>query len=224
MELKNRHFQCLQTQFWLFFATLVITNHSHAVDQQWLSLQADHQLPDQQKISFNFQRRDQADLYSKKLLNVYRLYYRFQQEEWQFTLGFAYFDLENGSNERRLHQFAGRSIELFDKKIVSSTVRLGLEQRHFNSDNSIYLRLRARLLFHLFPQKSFGPSLYHESFYIPNGQDRFVSTLSENRTGIGARYKLPNVNFLLFHTYTFLKLPNKIKYQQWWQFSINFLF
>jgi len=197
---------------------------AYAVDQQWLSLQADHQLSNQHQLSLNFHRRDRADLYSKRLLNLYRLHYRIPVDSWQITFGGAYFDSQSGNSERRLHQYADRNIKLLDDDILASSIRLGVEERHFNSDNNLYLRFRLRVQFHILPKKAFGPSLYHESFYIPNGQDRFVSALSENRTGIGLHYTLPYARLLLFHTYTLTKLPEKMKYEQWLQLFINFPF
>ena len=203
---------------------LLFNSHAHAVDQQWLSLQADHPLSNEDQLSLNFHRRDSGDLYSNRLLNVYRLHYSIPFADWNLILGAAYFDSASGSNERRLHQYAERSLDFVDSNYVSTSIRLGLEERDFNSDGFLYLRFRARALFNLLPTRSFGPSFYHESFFIPNGQDRFSSTLSENRTGLGLRYSHPSAHFLLYHTYTFLRLPGQLRYEQWWQLLINFPF
>lgn len=195
---------------------------AHAVNQQWLSFQAERQLSADHSLLINYQRRDVGDLFQRRLLNVYRFHLTKNIGDWRIIFGGAYFDQESGTSERRLHQYVVKKVRLLGETL--GFFRLGLEERHFNSDHFLYLRLRARALVRFLNQKPIGPVLYNETFYIPKAQTRFSSALNENRSGIGLRYSLPSARFLLFHAYTYSKLPTETRHEQWWQFYINFSF
>jgi hypothetical protein len=197
---------------------------AQAYDEQWLLVQALHDVSETEQISFDYVRRDFSDLFQNKFLNLFRGAYGVQSGDWSLWLGAAYVDFNNSQSERRLHQQALRQFSL--SPYLKLGVRFRSEQRHFNGDSNIYLRLRARAQLNFFPQRTLAPTVYNELFYLPNPGDRFSAAFNENRFGVGLRYSTNTFDIFLLHNYSYFKSVKTPKgdYPKWLQIQIQTYF
>jgi hypothetical protein len=195
---------------------------SQARNEDFGIFQVRKKFDDSQQILIEYVRRDRGELFQEKYLDLYRLSWGRTAGSWGYLLGGAYVDFETGSDERRLHQFFIRSFSGTDW--IKGFVRLGLEERSFIADDSIYLRGRARLQAYFLPQLALNPVAYDEVFYVHNGQGRFKEGFNENRMGVGARYALPDLEFYLFHISGYTQTLKASDRFEWIQIQIIFSF
>jgi hypothetical protein len=208
--------------FSILFLALFLSVPALARDEDWGIFQFRKRLEDGHQIFGEYVRRDRGDIFSEKFLDLYRLSWGGKIGNWSYLLGAAYVDFNTGADERRLHQFAVYNFRKED--IVSGIIRTGLEQRSFISDDYIYFRFRNRLHLNFFPQFPFGVSGYDEIFYVPNGHNRFISGINENRFGLGLRYVFENFEIYLFHTTGYTKTPKSSDRFEWVQLQTIFSF
>jgi len=205
-----------------FFWILITARPVLAYDEHWLIFQTIGSLSNTEQVNFDYVRRDFSYNHLQKNLELYRFSYGIQKKEWLFIMGGAYLDLSNGSTERRLLQMAARDFNF--NSFIKGTLRLGLEERLFNSDSQLYFRLRARILIDFFAQSHFGPTIYNEFFLIPYGRNRFSTTLNENRLGMGFRYQWEVIQLLIFHTLSYQNNPQQTAHPDWFQLQVIYHF
>lgn len=195
---------------------------AQARDEDWLIFQLRKRLGTERQIFAEYIRRDRSEFLDKRFFELYRLSWGQKSGDWLFLLGGAVIDFEASADESRAHQFAFHGFSRAEA--FSGFVRIGLEQRKFKSDDTLYWRLRNRLHLNLLPESAFGPSIYDEVFYVPNGKNRFAEGFNENRFGVGLRYVKPAFEAYLFYTITDLKTVKGRDQVEWLQLQTVFNF
>jgi len=207
---------------WSLFLQVAFASSVFASDEYWGIYQFKKEISGSNFIFAEYVRRDYDGFFIRRNLDLFRLSYGGKLNEWTYLLGAAYVDFETSSNERRLHQFLIKNTNYSPN--ISSSVRLGLEQRSFIFDDVLYWRGRIRGQLNLPLIYQVGFSLYDEMLFALNGTNKFYQGLNENRFGVGLRYKTETYEILIFQTYAKIKTLKAETNPQWLQLQSIFTF
>ncbi len=155
-------------------------------------------------------------------LDLFRVSVGGKWRNWNYLVGGAYVDFAQTSDERRLHQYLIKSFHF--ENSISTSLRLGLEQRRFIEDDVLNFRGRLRGQLNSPLVSRFGIAAYDELFIALNGPNRFHQGLNENRLGFGLRYKSELFEVLLYRTFAYLKGLKSEANQNWIQLFTQFSF
>lgn len=207
---------------WVIVLQIALASSAFASDEYWGIYQFKAEISESNFIFTEYVRRDFSGLFKEKNLDLLRLSYGGKLGDWTYLIGAAYVNFELSTDERRLHQFFIKNTN--HSHNISSSIRLGLEQRSFISDDELYWRARVRGQLNLPLLYWVGFSLYDEMLFALNGQNKFYQGLNENRFGVGFRYKAETYEILIFQTYAKLKTLKTESSPQWLQLQTIFTF
>lgn len=207
---------------WFLILQVVFISSAFASDEYWGIYQFKKEVSDSNFIFAEYVRRDYEGFFKERNLDLFRFSYGGKLDEWTYLLGAAYVDFETSSDERRIHQFFIKNTN--HSPNISSSVRLGLEQRSFISDDELYWRGRLRGQLNLPLIYQIGFSLYDEMLFALNGPNKFHQGFNENRFGVGLRYKAETYEILIFQTYAKIKTLKTESSPQWLQLQTIFTF
>lgn len=206
----------------LLVSQIIFSSSVYASDEYWGIFQFKKDISNSNFIFTEFVRRDQEVYFNNKNLDLFRLSYGTKWNDWIYLIGGAYVDFNSSSDERRLHQFLIKNTN--HSSNISTSIRLGLEQRSFISDDLLYWRARIRGQVNLPFINPVGFSVYNETLFALNGENRYHQGLNENRFGLGFRFKAETYEILLFQTYANLKTLKNESSPQWLQLQTIFTF
>ncbi|MFN8845908.1 MAG: DUF2490 domain-containing protein [Bdellovibrionales bacterium] len=200
----------------------MVSINAWALDEYWAILQFKKQMSSDHFLLLEYVERDKTNFFENKNLGLTRLSFGGTVGSFKYLIGGAYVDFTSSADERRLHQFLISSYSL--ESLFTFPLRIGLEERSFIGDEKIYLRGRLRVQANFLPQYKIGLVAYNEAFYIPNGYNKFVTGLNENRFGFGIRYITNEVEVYLYKTQADIKNISQSRHLQWIQLQtlINF--
>lgn len=194
------------------------SSNASAFDETWGIFQFRKNLSDNQQIMFEYVTRDR----DQKFLDLVRLSYGFKKTNTTFLFGIAKIDFAPVTDELRFHQYVIHSLKV--KNLASGFMRAALEERLFEGSQDWHLRARLRFHLNLLPQNKFGVAVYNETFYTPNGYQRFQDGVNENRFGPGLRYIDEELELYLFHTLGSIHQRTGWKHGDWLQFHTVYNF
>lgn len=175
----------------------VLPRPSLAIDETWIITQAHWTYGNNHHFMLDYVRRDQGAPYTRPFRDLYRFNWGIQQDKWTYHIGAAYSDFRIKEQEFRLHQYVTRQFDY--ENYFDGFLRMGLEQRKFQGDPTVYLRTRHRLQFHFMRNWLVNPTIYNEFFYSAQEGHVFASNINENRLGAGLRIKGQDWNLFLFY-------------------------
>lgn len=195
---------------------------AHGREETWGIYQFKQELSKPHFLFMEYVRRDNGTFFEKRFLDLFRFSYGGKIHDWTYLVGASYVDFETSSDERRIHQFLtnqyliGTSMQLL--------VRLGLEERSFINDDTLYLRGRLRAQLNIPVTEHFGFATYNEGLAAFNGDKKYYQGFNENRFGLGLRFKTSHFELLMYQTFAELKTLKSTSHPQWFQLQTIYQF
>lgn len=198
----------------------LFTISSRAADEYWTTVQIRKTLYADKFLLAEYVRRDFEGYYNTNNLHLYRFSYAGLLDQFNYQLGLAFVDSAKSSDETRLHQHLIKTFK--SSSTLNYSLRLGLEERNFRSDNTTYLRTRIRGQANQPILNNFGISMYDELFFALNGPNRFHQGFNENRLGIGLTYKNEKYEIYLYNNFVRSESIKETNNLNWIQLQILF--
>lgn len=201
---------------------LFFSNIAWGRDQDWGIFQAVKVLPNNHVILAEWLRRDTGQLFDQRFFDYFRFSWGKKYGSLAYLIGGGYVKFQNKSDEKRLHQFIVHNHVV--ENLLLSRTRLGLEERFFDGDSNLYLRIRIRNQFNFLPQHSLGLAVYNELFIAPQGFNRFYTGFNENRFGFGPRYTTKEFEFYIYFMKNYIRTLQKKTFPTWGMLQVRYFF
>ncbi|MCB0379013.1 MAG: DUF2490 domain-containing protein [Bdellovibrionales bacterium] len=205
-----------------FVLIFLLSFPAYGRDQDWGIFQVVKKLPNNQVLFVEYLRRDTGQLFDQRFFDYYRVLWGIKIGKVLVAVGPGYIDFEKANDEKRFHEFV--ILNHSWQNILELRNRFGLEQRFFNTDSNLYMRLRIRQQFNWLPQHNFGLAIYNEVFVVPQGFEKFYTGVNENRFGFGPRYVTDEIEFYLYFTQVYQRNLLHKSYPVWGQLQVQYKF